>query len=100
MDYKHIEILPLYAKPINLHQIGTSALVCGWKTESQDDVAYDATGDAKYSQNPHCMELDLLSPPHCRQSLLSGDFQRKAICGQALRTQQKIIWVIASKNCL
>ena len=100
MDYKHIEILPLYAKPLNLIQIKTRALVCGWETVSQDDVFDDATGDAKYSQNLHCMELDLLSPPLCRKSLFSGDFQRKVICGQALGTYQIITWVIASKNCL
>ena len=100
MDYKHIEIIPLYAKPINSHQIGTRALVCGWRTVPQDDVLDDATEDAKYSQNLHCMDLDVLSPPLCRKSLFSGDFQRRVICGQALGTHQKITLVITSKNYL
>ena len=96
MDYTHTEIIPLCAKPINPPQIGTAALVCGWKTVPQDDVLDDATGDAKYSQNLHCMDLDLLSPRFCRKSLFSGDFKRRVICGQALGTRQKITLVIAS----
>ena len=90
MDYKHIEILPLYSKPIDLRQIGTIALLCGWGTASQGDVLDDATGDAKYSQNLHCMDLKLLRPPLCRQSFLTGDFGRKIICGQAFGKHYKI----------
>ena len=100
MDYNHIEIIPLYTKPTNLQLIGTTALVCGWKTVPQDDVLDDATGDAKYSQNLHCMDLELLNPIFCRKSLFPADFQRIVICGQALGTHQKITLVIASKNCL
>ena len=86
-------MLPLYTKPTNLHQIGARALVCGWGTVSQDDVLDDATGDAKYSQNLHCMDLKLLSPPLCRQSLLTGDFGKKVICGQAIGTHHNITLV-------
>ena len=100
MDYKHIEILPLYTKPINSYQIGTRSLVCGWGTASQGDVLDDATGDAKYSQNVRCMDFNLLSPLRCQQSLPSADFKKKVICGRALGTYRKITLVIASKNCL
>ena len=100
MDYTHIEILPLYTKPTNLLLIGSRAIVCGWGTVPQDDVLDDATGDAKYAQNLHCMDLDLLGLLFCRKSLFSGDFQRIVICGQALGTHQKITLVIASKKCL
>ena len=83
-------MLPLYTKPTNTHVIGSTAVVCGWETVSQDDVLDDATGDAKYSQNLHCMDLKLLSPPFCRQTFLTGDFAKKVICGEAFGTDHKI----------
>ena len=100
MDYKHIEILPFYAKRINLPKIGTTALVCGCETVSLDDVLDEATGDAKYSQNLHCMNVELLNRQRCQKSLLLGDFQRKVICGETLGTYQKTTLVITSKSCL
>ena len=90
----------MYSKPIDLRQQRMNALVCGWGTVSQDDVLDDATGDAKYSQNLHCMDLNLLGPLICRKYFSSGDFYKKVICAQALGIHQKIPLVIASKNCL
>ena len=98
MDYEHIEILPLYTKPIDLRQVGANALVCGWGTVLQDDVLDNATGEVQYSQNLHCMGLNLSSPLHCKQAFSSKDFRRKLICGLALSRRQKITLVIASEN--
>ena len=100
MDYKHIEILPLYSKPIYLHEVGADGLICGWGTVLQDDVCDDATGDEEYSQNLHCMNVELLSQLHCRQVFLSRDYKRKLMCGQSLERRQKITSVIASQNCV
>ena len=100
MDYKHIEILPLYSKPIQLHRTRADGLVCGWETVSQDDVLDDATGDAKYSQNLHCMNVRLLGQLPCQRAFLRRDFRRKLICGQSLIRHQKITLVIASQNCV
>ena len=66
MDYKHIEILPLYSTPIQLNRLRTIGVVCGWGTVSQDDVFDGDTGDAKYSQNLHCMNVELLSQLRCQ----------------------------------
>ena len=87
-------MLPLYTKPTNLRQIGSTALLCGWGSVSQDDVLDDATGDAKYSQNLHCMNLILLTQPGCWQYFVTGDFERKVICGQAVETHHIITLVI------
>ena len=94
MDYKHIEILPLYSKPIDLRQIGTVALLCGWGTVSQDDVLNDGTGDAQYLQNLHCVNIELLGSKVCKQSPLTRDFKAKVICGYAIRNNQNITLVI------
>ena len=80
MDYKHIEILPLYAKPFDLRLHGTIALVCGWETVSQDDLLKDAIGDAQCSQNLDCMNIDLFGPQRCRRTCLARDFRRKLMC--------------------
>ena len=93
MDYKHIEILPLYSKPINLRQIGTIALLCGWGTVSQDDVLNDGTRDEQYLQNLHCVNIELLGSKVCKEAFLARDFKNKLICGQALRKHQKITLV-------
>ena len=94
MDYKHIEILPLYSKPINLRQIGTIALLCGWGTVPQDDVLNDGTGDAQYLQNLHCVNIKLFSSKVCKRSFLARDFKAKLICGEAVGEHQKITLVI------
>ena len=98
MDYKHIEILPLYKKPINLYRIGLNAVVCGWKTISQDDVLAGATQNAQYLQNLHCTDLNLLGSQLCRQTLIYRDFREKLVCGEALGKYQKFTLVIASKH--
>ena len=93
MDYKDIETLPLYLKAIKVREIGTVALVCGWGTVSQDNLFKDAIGDAQYSQNLHCMNIDLLGPLSCQKILLARDFKTKLMCGRALRKHQKITLV-------
>ena len=100
MDYKHIEILPLYSKPIQLHRARADGSVCGWGTVSHDDAFDDATGDAKYSQNLHCMDVQLLSQQRCPRAFLTRDFRRKLMCGQSSKSHQRITLVIASQNCL
>ena len=89
MDYKHIEILPLYPKQIDLRQRGTNTLVCGWGSVSQDDLYKDAIGDAQWSRNLHCMNVELLSQERCQHASLSRDFKRKLICAQASIKHQK-----------
>ena len=95
-----MDFLPLYSKPIQLNRARADGLVCGWGTVSHDDVFDDATGDAKYSQNLHCMDVQLLSQLRCQQAFLRRDFRSKLMCGQSLESNQKITLVIASKNCV
>ena len=99
MDYKQIEILPLYSKAIESRRVGADCLVCLWGTASQEDVFDDATEDAKFSQNLHCMNAELLSHTRCQQTSLSKDFS-KLMCGQSVNRHQKITLVIASQNCV
>ena len=74
---------------MDLRQHKTHALVCGWGTVSQDDQFKDAIGEAQYSQNLHCMNINLLSPVRCGQTYLARDFKRKLICAQASIKHQK-----------
>ena len=95
MDYKDIKTLDLYAKPIDLRNIGFNALVCGWGTVSQDNVVNNATGYAQYTDNLHCMCFRLQGTRACRKFLIRRDYEFKLICGKPEEEHQEITSVIS-----
>ena len=80
--------------PANFHRLGRSGTLCGWGTTTEDDQNTRSLGDAEYSDDLHCMAINILPKECCKLYIKSGDFRKKLVCGDAKIRQQTTTLVI------
>ena len=98
VDYTDIKILDLYPKYVDIRTWGFDATVCGWGTATEDDQKHDDIGNSNYSDDLHCMSLNLYSLRHCKSSARHGNFTHKMMLGYPEHSKQTTTLVITSKK--
>ena len=97
VDYSRVEIINLYKYAIDLRPGKKDALVCGWGAVINDDESIeDSIGCDEYSEDLHCMSLNLHSEKTCNSAIRPGDYKRKLVCGKEINSTH----VISSVNIL
>ena len=76
----------------------SDATVCGWGTVRNADHEDYRLENAGYSENLHCMFLNLRNSTVCRTAIPGGDYRNKLICGEAKLTGQITTLVITFQN--
>ena len=64
------------------------ATVCGWGSTEYDDHKYNFIGNAKFSENLHCMSITIRNDSICRKAVSGGDYRKKLMCGEATFGEQ------------
>ena len=90
--------MPLYPIKIDLRSHGNSASICGWGSVKEDDV--DDVGDASFSDNLNCLNIQLANRLTCFSAIRFGDYSKVLICGRAKYPDQKTTLVITLKIML
>ena len=73
----------LYEERFDLRRHGKDALVCGWGSVTQDDELNNSIGNAEYSENLHCLPLQISSRASCERFVKYGDFRITLTCAKA-----------------
>ena len=74
------------------------AEVCGWGSLAKDNGENACNENAEYSDNLHCMTLEICSMAICKKALPSGDYRRKLLCGRSIGKSLQIINSVITKK--
>ena len=89
-----IKALDLYPQTADARIHGNNATLCGWGTVKGNDQRNSSIENAEYSEDLHCLILNMCSIDFCRRNVRIGNFKTKLLCGMAKITKQTSTMVI------
>ena len=90
----------LYPTTTDLRKQGSDASVCGWGPEIEDNQQDKFLENPQYSENLHCMPIQLRGPSYCKRTIKFGRYKSELICGHATLPWQKINFVSTFYLCI